>query len=154
MTASPPQNVPALKVQRLRPSARLPERSTPGSSGLDLYADLGGSGETLDLSAMPQLVPTGIAIELPAAYEVQLRPRSGLSSQGVVVAFGTVDSDYRGEVLVNMAFRGDAGGTVRIRHGDRIAQLVVAPVVRPAVEEVDALSQTERGSGGFGSSGR
>ena len=121
---------------------------------MDLYADLGAENETLDLTAMPQLVGTGIAVELSPDYEVQLRPRSGLSSQGVVVAFGTVDSDYRGELLVNMAFRGEMGRTFRIRHGDRIAQLVVAPVVRPAVEEVGELSPTERGSGGFGSSGR
>ena len=147
-------DIPALKVRRLRASARLPVRATPGSSGLDLYADLGGPGQTLDLPAMPQLVGTGIAVEPPPGHEVQVRPRSGLSRQGVIVAFGTIDSDYRGEVLVNMAFPGDSGHSFPIHHGDRIAQLVVAPVLRTDVLEVDELSTTDRGSSGFGSSGR
>ena len=146
--------IPSLKIKRLRASAQLPERSTPGSSGLDLYADLGGDGETLDLTAMPKLVGTGIAAEIPLGYELQIRPRSGLSSKGVDVAFGTVDSDYRGELRVNMAFRGDPGGSFRIRHGDRIAQLVVAPVLHPSLQEVEELGPSERGAGGFGSSGR
>ncbi len=147
-------DIPTLRVHRLRASARLPARATPGSSGLDLYADLGGAGQTLDLTAMPQLVGTGIAVEPPPGYEVQVRPRSGLSRQGVVVAFGTIDSDYRGEVLVNMAFRGDPGRSFPVCHGDRIAQLVVAPVLRTGILEVDELTTTDRGSSGFGSSGR
>lgn len=147
-------DIPTLKIRRLRASARLPLRATPGSSGLDLYADLGGPEQTLNLTTMPQLVGTGISVEPPPGHEVQVRPRSGLSRQGVIVAFGTIDSDYRGEVLVNMAFSGDPGHSFPIHHGDRIAQLVVAPVLRTAVLEVDELSTTDRGSSGFGSSGR
>lgn len=141
---------PVIKVKRLRPSARLPERATPDSAGFDVYADLGGEGQTLALGAMPVLVPTGIALEIPAGYEVQVRPRSGLSSQGVDVAFGTVDSDYRGELLVTMSAR----ESYSVKHGDRIAQIVVAPVVAAVLEEVADLSPTRRSDGGFGSTGR
>ena len=145
---------PDLQVKRLRPSAMLPQRGTPHSSGLDVYADLKDAGGSIDLSLQPQLIPTGIAIAVPAGFEVQLRPRSGLSKRGVVVAFGTVDADYRGEVFVNMSSPGANGGRFRIEHGERIAQLVVAPVVLAAVVEVDELSDTARGDGGFGSTGR
>ncbi len=143
-----------LKVKRLRPSARLPQRATPVSSGLDVYADLGGEGRTLTLTATPALVPTGLALEVPPGYEVQIRPRSGLSRQGVDAAFGTLDADYRGELLVNLSVRAGARETFTIEHGERIAQIVVAPVVLATVEEVDALSETQRGEGGFGSTGR
>ena len=143
---------PALRVLRLRETARLPRRATPRSSGLDVFADFGAAdGEAL-LDATPHLIPTGLAIETPPGYEVQVRPRSGLSRRGVVVAFGTVDADYRGEVLVNMRWPGE--GRFRVRQGDRIAQLVVAPVALSEVEEVEALGETERGGGGFGSTGR
>jgi dUTP pyrophosphatase len=145
---------PDLHVKRLRPSATLPQRGTPHSSGLDVYADLTDADGSIELSIRPQLVPTGIAIAVPAGFEVQLRPRSGLSKRGVVVAFGTVDADYRGEVFVNMSAPGAEAGRFRIQHGDRIAQLVVAPVVLADVVEVDELSATERGDGGFGSTGR
>ena len=91
---------------------------------------------------------------MPSGYEVQVRPRSGLSRLGVDVAFGTVDADYRGELKVNMALRGDARRRFVIRHGERIAQIVVAPLLLTDVEEVDHLTPTERGAGGFGSSGR
>jgi dUTP pyrophosphatase len=144
---------PPLRVKRLRPSARLPERATPDSSGLDLYADLEAEGGTAQLGLQPQLIPTGIAIAVPRGYEVQLRPRSGLSRRGVVVAFGTVDADYRGEVFVNMSAPGAEGAHFAVAHGDRIAQLVVAPVTLSTVEEVDDLDDTTRGEGGFGSTG-
>lgn len=144
---------PPLRVKRLRPSARLPERATPDSSGLDLYADLEAEGGAAQLGLQPQLIPTGIAIAVPRGYEVQLRPRSGLSRRGVVVAFGTVDADYRGEVFVNMSAPGAQGAHFAITHGDRIAQLVVAPVTLSAVEEVAELDDTTRGEGGFGSTG-
>lgn len=145
---------PVIKVKRLRADARLPERATPGSAGFDVYADLGGEGETLGLGTMPVLVPTGIALEIPAGYEVQVRPRSGLSRKGIEVAFGTVDADYRGELLVNMAVRATSAEPPTIHHGDRIAQIVVAPVVAAVLEEVADLSPTRRGHGGFGSTGR
>ncbi len=145
---------PALRVKRLRRSAKLPARGSPVASGLDVHADLEESGGTIQLGVQPTLVPTGLAVEVPAGYEVQVRPRSGLSRLGVVVAFGTVDADYRGEIFVNMSAAFVEGGGYTVQHGDRIAQLVVAPVVLAEVEEVDELRDSERGERGFGSTGR
>ncbi len=142
----------ALKVRLLRPGARLPVRATPGSSGLDLFACVEGNGNVM-LANQPQRVPTGIAVEAPPGYDLQVRPRSGLSLKGVAVAFGTVDSDYRGEVLVTM-YTVVPGATFDVRHGDRIAQLVVARLADVPVVEVAELSPTERGEGGHGSTGR
>jgi len=105
------------------------------------------------LGPAPLMVPTGIAIEFPAGYDVQVRPRSGLSSRGVGVAFGTIDADYRGEVLVTMWTFGELG-SYELRNGDRIAQLVVARLADADVVEVPALSTTARGDGGHGSTGR
>jgi len=145
------QATPILRVKRLRAKARLPRRATPGSSGLDLFACLEGPGR-LTLGRDPVLVPTGIAVEIPAGYEGQVRPRSGLSAQGVGVAFGTIDSDYRGEILVTMFVFGSRD-SYTLRDGDRIAQLVIAPVAILPLEEVEELSPTERGAGGHGSTG-
>lgn len=139
-----------LRVRLLRAGARIPLRATPHSTGLDLFACL----ETpVRLGPHPQLVPTGIAIECPAGYDAQVRPRSGLSARGIGVAFGTIDADYRGEVLVTMWTFGETV-EYEISDGDRIAQLVVATVALPEVEVVDALSDTQRGGGGHGSTGR
>jgi len=146
--------LPRLRTKRLTDTATLPKRGTPHSSGLDICADLGGDGHSLELSVVPTLVSTGLAMEIPVGYEVQIRPRSGLSRRGVDVAFGTVDADYRGELKVNMALRSGQPQAVSIHHGDRIAQIVVAPVALVEVEEVESLSQTARGEGGFGSTGR
>jgi dUTP pyrophosphatase len=140
-----------LRVRRLRPSARLPQRATPGSTGLDLFACIEG-GDSIELGRDPILVPTGIAIEVPPGYDAQVRPRSGLSAKGVGVTFGTIDSDYRGEVLVTMYLFG-ALDSHTIRHGDRIAQLVISRWADLPVVEVEALSETERGPGGHGSTG-
>ena len=140
-----------LKVKRLRPGARLPERATEGSSGLDLIACIEEPGYIV-LGRQPVRVGTGIAIELPRGFDVQVRPRSGLSTKGVGVAFGTIDSDYRGEVLVTMHLFG-ALGSYAIRHGDRIAQLVIGRWADLLVVEVEALSETERGPAGHGSTG-
>jgi len=143
-----------VRIARLR-SARdlpLPSRATPGSAGFDLHAAL-----EKDLTIAPgerALVPTGLAIAVPAGYEAQVRPRSGLAMEhGIVLpnAPGTIDSDYRGEIRVIVMNAGGAPYT--IRRGDRIAQLVVAPVAAAIWEEVDALDETARGSGGFGHSG-
>ena len=138
-----------LRVQRLRPGARLPERATPGATGYDLYACPDGE---LVIGQEPTLVPTGIAVEAPAGYDVQVRPRSGLSSKGVQVTFGTIDSDYRGEVLVTMYVLPYREPHV-IRPGDRIAQLVIGRTAEVAIVEAEALSASERGSGGHGSTG-
>ena len=149
-------NPPALRIQRVsrnQPELPLPAYATPGSSGMDLAADV-----VDDLVIPPggrALVPTGLAFAVPAGHEVQVRPRSGLAAKaGVTVlnAPGTIDADYRGEVRVILVNLGETPFTVR--RGDRIAQAIVAPVVQVAVIEVDALDGTDRGSGGFGSTGR
>ena len=138
-----------LRVLRLRPGARLPERATPGSTGYDLYACPDGE---LVVGQEPTLVPTGIAVEAPPGYDVQVRPRSGLSAKGVQVTFGTIDSDYRGEGLVTMyvlPYREPH----TVRPGDRIAQLVIGRTAEVEIVEAEALSASERGSGGHGSTG-
>ena len=125
-----------------------------GAAGLDLCADFeGGPGKTLPAQERA-LIGTGIALELPVGYEAQVRPRSGLAlKHGVTVlnSPGTIDADYRGEVrvlLVNLSALPFA-----IKTGDRIAQLVIAPVARAQLVEVDALDPTGRGAGGYGSTG-
>jgi dUTP pyrophosphatase len=131
----------------------LPAYATPGSAGVDLAAAL----ETPLILAPGgrAAVPTGIALALPEGYEAQVRPRSGLALRhGIAVlnSPGTIDSDYRGEVRVILANLGDA--PVTIARGERIAQLVVAPVSRVAFERVASLPESRRGAGGFGSTGR
>lgn len=133
----------------------LPAYQTPGAAGLDIAAAL-AEGEVLRLAPGARaLAPSGFAIALPEGYEGQVRPRSGLAlKHGITVlnAPGTIDADYRGEVkvlLINLGVE-----PVEIEPGDRIAQLVVAPVSRLRLVEVDALPATARGAGGFGSTGR
>ena len=140
----------ALRILKLRPHALLPVRATAQSTGFDLYACLDAP---MLLGPVPQMVPTGIAIEFPAGYDVQVRPRSGLSARGVGVAFGTIDADYRGELLVTMwTFGGDESH--ELRHGDRIAQLVIARLAPVTLLEVAELGKTPRGAHGHGSTGR
>lgn len=144
-----------MKVQILRlgngKDLPLPAYVTAGSAGLDLRAAEAftlGPGERA-------LVPTGIAIALPQGFEAQVRPRSGLAVKyGVTVlnAPGTIDADYRGEIKVPMINHG--AEDFIIARGDRIAQMVIAPVTIATLMEVDRLEETERGSGGFGSSGQ
>ncbi|MEM1413634.1 MAG: dUTP diphosphatase [Myxococcota bacterium] len=146
---------PTLKIHRLRPDARVPRYATEGAAGLDLHASL-DAPLTLAPGAR-EAIPTGLAIALPPGHEGQVRPRSGLARRtGVTVANapGTIDEDYRGELQVLLVNLGDA--EVVLAPGDRIAQLVVAPVVRVTVAEVDeaALGETARGAGGFGSTGK
>lgn len=141
-----------LRVKKLRSDATLPRYATAGAAGLDLSAAIGAPIE-LAPGAIAQ-VPTGLAIELPPGHEGQVRPRSGLAAKsGVTVlnAPGTIDEDYRGEVQVILVNHGRAAH--RIQPGDRIAQLVVAPVARVEIEEIAALGDTPRGTGGFGSTG-
>ncbi len=140
-----------LKVMRLRPQAKLPLRTTAGASGYDLFACIEGEGEIL-LSPDPVLVPTGVAIEFPPGYDATIRPRSGLAARGVTAILGTIDSDYRGELLVAMHVFGSRSG-YRVQHGDRIAQLVIARLANLTVEESGSLSPTPRGAGGHGSTG-
>jgi dUTP pyrophosphatase len=141
-----------VRFKRLRAAAVLPRYMTAGAAGMDLSSAADGP-VTLEPGARTG-VPTGWAIELPAGSEGQVRPRSGLAAKhGVTVvnAPGTIDSDYRGELVVLLVNLGREPHV--IKPGDRIAQLVVAPVVQAAVEEVEALSDTTRGSGGFGHTG-
>ncbi|MEN3001037.1 MAG: dUTP diphosphatase [Armatimonadota bacterium] len=131
----------------------LPSYHTPGSAGVDLYAAI---EEPIVLQpGERRLIPTGIRIALPPGYEAQIRPRSGLALQhgiGMVNSPGTIDSDYRGEIGVILINWGSEPFT--IRRGDRIAQLVVAPVARIEWEERAQLPESERGEGGFGHTGR
>ena len=124
-----------LLIRKLRPEARLPARATEGATGFDLYACLDAP---LTLTRSPQMVPTGVAIEFPRGFDAQVRPRSGLSAKGVGVAFGTVDADYRGELLVTMWTFGDIE-THELRQHDRIAQLVFAALAPVEVREVDGV---------------
>ena len=139
-----------VRVKRLRPGARLPERATEGATGYDLYACLDAP---IVVGHEPVQVPTGIAIEIGAGFDVQIRPRSGLSSRGVVVTFGTIDSDYRGELLVTMHslhYREPH----EVNDGDRIAQLVIGQALVMDMTVAEDLSETARGAGGHGSTGR
>jgi dUTP pyrophosphatase len=144
----------SVPVRRLDHGADLPlpAYATPGSAGLDLMAAL---AEPLTLQPLARLaVPTGLAIALPIGWEAQVRPRSGWAlKEGVTVlnAPGTIDSDYRGEIKVILINLGAA--PVTIEHGQRIAQLVLAPVASLSWREVADLDETARGAGGFGSTG-
>ena len=143
-----------LKIQKLDERAKLPVRATPGSAGMDLHALL---DEPLTLAPGERaLVRTGIAIGLPSPETVGLVfARSGLGIKHGVVpgnCVGVIDSDYRGEIMVGLYNSGESEYTVQ--PGDRIAQLMVTPVVQADVELVDKLDETERGAGGFGSTGK
>ena len=141
-----------IRVALLREGARLPVRATPGSTGFDLHACLEDPDEEITVGTDPVLIPTGIAIEFPPSLDVQIRPRSGLSSRGIMVSLGTIDSDYRGEIFVTMYTVGNRAQQV-IRHGDRIAQMVVGIRAEVSLEVAYSLGETERGEGGHGSTG-
>ncbi len=146
-------NVPTLRIKRLNESAHLPTYQTAGAAGMDLHAALEhpiniGRGDIVP-------VPLGFAMAIPEGFEAQIRPRSGLASRhGITLpnAPGTIDCDYRGEVIVPLINLGREVFTVE--PGMRIAQMVIAPVSRVDVVESDGLDSTERGDGGFGSTGR
>lgn len=149
-----------VRIKKVNPDAVIPKYATSGAAGFDLV-----SMEDLVLSGGDtRAVKTGLVVEIPPGFEMQIRPRSGLSLKTalrVANAPGTVDSDYRGEVAVimtNSSGAGDMFGNGRgdmetIKKGDRIAQGVIVPVVQAEFEEVEELSDTERGAGGFGSTG-
>ena len=132
----------------------IPRYQSPGSSGADLHADI---PEQQPITISPgkwERIPTGLRLQIPRGYEAQVRPRSGLSStHGVTIlnAPGTIDSDYRGEVQVVLINLGDE--PFRITRGTRIAQIVFAPVVQAEFHLQGSLSRSERGEGGFGSTG-
>lgn len=146
-----------VELQRL-PHAEglpLPAYQTAEAAGLDLMAAVPDSEPMTLASGQYALVPTGLAIALPPGFEAQVRPRSGLAAKhGVTVlnAPGTIDADYRGEIKVILINHGAAPFV--IRRGERIAQMVIAPMVQAALVPVATLSETDRGAGGFGSTGR
>lgn len=133
----------------------LPVQQTAGAAGLDLAAAL-GVDEIVEIApGRVAMIPTGMAIALPAGFEAQIRPRSGLAARyGVTVlnAPGTVDADYRGEIKVLLINHGHA--PFAVRRGERIAQMVVAPVSTVEFRQVETLDETQRGEGGHGSTGR
>jgi dUTP diphosphatase len=156
MSEAPPQRSVKVRGLRLRHGQGLPLPSyqSAHAAGLDLVAAV-PDGKPLELAPGARaLVPTGLALELPQGYEAQVRPRSGLAHQhGVTVlnSPGTIDADYRGEVMVLLGNLGSE--TFRVHRGERIAQLVVAPVAHVELALVEALGTTKRGEGGFGSTG-
>jgi dUTP pyrophosphatase len=143
---------PVLRIVKKAASIPLPAYESDGAAGMDIRAYLGAE---LVLAPLERAkVPTGLFLEIPPGYEAQIRPRSGLAArQGLTVlnSPGTIDSDYRGELEIILINLGAEPRT--IQNGDRIAQLVLSPVVRAAVLEAESLSSTKRGSGGFGSTG-
>ena len=146
-----------LKVKKLGhydPSFDLPKYETTGAAGADLRAQFENKDSLVIKAGARVLVPTGLSFEIPHGYEVQIRPRSGLSFKTdllVVNAPGTIDCDYRGEVKIILGNFGTEDFV--IKHGERVAQMVLAPVWQARISEVSELSDTQRGSGGFGSTG-
>ncbi len=134
---------------------QLPAYETDGSAGMDVRAAV-PEGEPMVLAPGARaMVPTGLSVAIPQGYEIQVRPRSGLAAKHGLTCLntpGTIDSDYRGEIKVILVNLGQEAFT--IQRGERIAQLVLAPVTRLAWQAVDSLDQTARGAGGFGSTGR
>lgn len=146
---------PRLLIKRLENNddLPLPKYETTSAAGMDLPAAV--KEEVVIKTGETALVPTGISIALPAGYEAQVRPRSGLAARDSVTVLnspGTIDEDYRGEIQVILINHGKSNFIVS--RGMRIAQLIIAPTTQVEVDEVDKLSFTERGSGGFGSTGR
>jgi len=144
---------PRVLIKKLRPDAIVPRYMTAHAAGLDLSAAL---DEPIELAVGQRAaLPTGLALKLPEGYEAQVRPRSGLAREhGVTLVNspGTIDADYTGPLIILVINHGER--PVRIEPGQRIAQLVVAPVVQAELSEVDELPGTARGAGGFGSTGR
>ncbi|MBO6582935.1 MAG: dUTP diphosphatase [Hyphomonas sp.] len=133
----------------------LPAYETIGSAGMDVRAAVSQEDPILLQAGERAMIPTGLSVAIPQGYEIQVRPRSGLAAKHGLTCLntpGTIDSDYRGEIKVILINLGQDAFT--IQRGERIAQLVLAPVTQLAWMEVDALDETDRGAGGFGSTGR
>ena len=140
-------------IKKLDPSVKLPEYKTSGASGLDLMAFI---KEPIEIKPKTSsLIPTGLSVAFSENYEIQIRPRSGLAAKKNITVLntpGTIDSDYRGEIKVIIYNHGDENFLVN--NGDRIAQMILAPVVKMEFEEVNNLPESIRGKGGFGSTGK
>ena len=140
-------------IKKLDPSVQLPEYKTSGASGVDLIAFI---KEPINLEPKTSvLIPTGLSVAFPEDYEIQIRPRSGLAAKNNISVLntpGTIDSDYRGEIKVIIYNHGNENFS--INNGDRIAQMILAPVVKMELEEKNDLPKSIRGKGGFGSTGK
>ena len=140
-------------IKKLDPSVELPAYKTNGASGMDLMAFI---KEPINLRPHTSfLVPTGISVAFPGKFEIQIRPRSGLAAKNNISVLntpGTIDSDYRGEIKVILFNHGDSDFLVNNK--DRIAQMILTPVVKMNLEETEDLPETVRGEGGFGSTGK
>mgnify|MGYP001374269146 CR=1 FL=1 len=139
-------------IKRLSKEASLPKYETSGSSGMDLAANI--ETDVIINPGKTAIIPTGLALSIPKGFEVQIRPRSGLAAKqkiSVLNSPGTIDADYRGEIKVILINLGQE--LFKVEKGLRIAQMVVCPIVQATLKEVSDLSETERGKGGFGSTG-
>jgi len=140
-------------IKKLNPAVKIPAYKTTGASGMDLMAF---TKRPIKLTSMSScLVPTGLSISFSEKYEIQIRPRSGLAAKNNISVLntpGTIDSDYRGEIKI-ILFNHGANDFI-ISNGDRIAQMILAPVYKMELEEVENLPETSRGKGGFGSTGK
>ncbi len=140
-------------VKRLNSKVRLPEYKTSGSSGMDLMAFIDKPIKIAPNTI--KLIPTGLSVAIPEDLEIQIRPRSGLAARysiGILNTPGTIDSDYRGELKIILFNHGNKDFIVN--SNDRVAQMVLTPIIKMDLEEVDQLPKTIRGSGGFGSTGK
>ena len=140
-------------VKKLEPSVKLPSYKTSGASGMDLMAFIDKSIELKPKESC--LVPTGLSVAFPGEYEIQIRPRSGLAAKNNVSVLntpGTIDSDYRGEIKIILFNHGSENFT--INNNDRVAQMVLTPIIKMDLEETTELPESIRGEGGFGSTGK
>lgn len=140
-------------IKRLNPSVQLPSYKTNGASGMDLMAFI---EQPIELEPGKScLVPTGLSVAFPEEYEIQIRPRSGLAAKNNITVLntpGTIDSDYRGELKIILFNHGNEN--FLINNSDRIAQMILTPVIKMELQETDELPKTVRGEGGFGSTGK
>ena len=140
-------------IKKLNPTVQIPEYKTKGASGMDLVAFV--KSPIIVKPKTSSLVPTGISVAFSKNYEIHIRPRSGLAAKNNISVLntpGTIDSDYRGEIKIIIYNHGE--NDFVIKNGDRIAQMILAPVIKMELEEIDNLPETIRGEGGFGSTGK
>jgi dUTP pyrophosphatase len=151
-----PKRLAAIRIKLLSPTAKAPQYMTAGAAGADVFASLGGDGE-VDYFRPERTarIPRGFAIEIPPGWVGLLKGRSGLASRGHDAHVAAIDSDYRGEVCMLLHVNGATtyGDPLRIEHGERVGQLLIVPAPQYEFRVVDELSETVRGSGGFGSTG-
>ena len=139
-------------IKRLSSKVTMPQYKTIGSSGMDIAAFL--DNEILIKPSEKKIIPTGVKLKIPKGYEIQIRPRSGLAANNDITVLntpGTIDSDYRGEIKVILFNHGK--NIFKVENGLRIAQMVLCPVIEAKLSEVEIIDETERGEGGFGSTG-